>query len=291
MAATIEGYVQTKHGKVWYQSAGDGPALLLLHGGPGGDSQYLRPLMQLADDGFRVVRYDQLGSNKSDKPDDPSLWRVDRFVDEVETVRQTLGLGRMHLLGQSWGSFLALEYALHHADKLKSMVLYSGAASTRQCVDGMNSLRAQLPPDTIAVLDAYEATGETDHPEYLAAIQILYSRHLITLDPMPEDCALSMEAIAPPVYNTMWGPNEFTCTGNLLEWDRRDRLAEIDVRTLIVCGRHDEVIPECSETMHSGIAGSELKIFEHSSHLAHFEEPDAFMATLRGFLAKAESNA
>jgi len=91
-----------------------------------------------------------------------------------------------------------------------------------------------------------------------------------------------------PVYTTMWGPNEFVCEGTLLTWDRTDRLGEIGVPTLIVCGRYDEVVPSCSETMHRGIPGSELVIFEESSHLAHFEEPDAFYPVLRGFLQRAE---
>src|SRR5436190_18748994 len=108
-----EGFVEVGGGRVWYESVGEGPTLLLLHGGPGSASDYLIPLMDLADDGYRVVRYDQLGSDKSDKPDDLSLWQVPRFVEEVEAVRQALGLGQVHLLGQSWGSFLALEYALH----------------------------------------------------------------------------------------------------------------------------------------------------------------------------------
>lgn len=292
MAATIErteGYVDVGPGNVWYESAGEGPAILLLHGGPGASSDYLVPLMDLATDGYRVVRYDQLGSRRSDKPEDVSNWEVPRFVEEVETVRQALGLGRMHLVGQSWGSFLGLEYALHHQEHLKSLTLYSGAASTAQCVAGMNALRAKLPPDVIAVLDRFESTGETAHPEYVEAIEILYRRHLCRIDPYPPHLQEAMDHMAAPVYNTMWGPNEFTCTGNLMSWERRDRLGEIDVPTLILCGRHDEVVPECSETMHAGIAGSELVIFEESSHSAHFEEPERFFSVLRDFLRRNET--
>lgn len=286
-----EGFVDVGPGQVWYESVGEGPAILLLHGGPGASSDYLVPLMKLAEDGYRVVRYDQLGSRRSDKPEDVSNWVVPRFVEEVETVRRELGLGKMRLIGQSWGSFLALEYALHYQQHLQSLVLYSGAASTAQCVAGMNTLRAQLPPESVAILDRYEATGETSNPEYLAAIEVLYRRHLCRVDPYPPYFQESMEHMALPVYNTMWGPNEFTCTGNLMEWERRDRLSEIRVPTWILCGRHDEVIPECSETMHAGIPGSELTIFEESSHSAHFEEPERFFAALRDFLNRAETKA
>jgi proline-specific peptidase len=285
----VEGYITVDHGRVWFESAGNGdqPALLLLHGGPGAPSDYLIPLMEpLAAEGFRVVRYDQLGSRRSDKPEDTSIWRVPRFVEEVETVRRALGLGRMHLLGQSWGSFLALEYALHYQDRLQSLVLYSGAASTAECVAGMHALRAQLPAETLATLSRYEALGDYEHPEYKAAVDILYKRHLCRLDPWPELLEESSAHMAKPVYETMWGPNEFRCTGNLMSWDRTSRLGEIRTPTLILCGRYDEVVPQCSETMHRGIPGSELVIFEESSHLAHFEEPERFFTVLCNFYTR-----
>lgn len=283
-----EGLIDVGAGSVWYAERGEGPSVLLLHGGPGASSDYLKPLMALADDGYRVVRYDQLGSRRSDKPDDRGLWVVPRFVEEVETVRRELSLGKMHLIGQSWGSFLALEYALCYPEHLASVVLYSGAASTAQCVDGMDSLRDQLPAETVSMMRAHEAAGTLDDPSYVEAIDLLYRRHLCRVDPYPSDLAESMQHMALPVYETMWGPNEFTCTGNLMSWDRRDRLHEINTPTLIVCGRYDEVIPSCSETMHAGIAGSNLVIFEESSHLCHFEEPDRFWATMRGFLTGVE---
>lgn len=284
-----EGYVDVGAGRVWYESMGKGPTLLMLHGGPGAPSDYLIPLMVLADEGYRVVRYDQLGSWRSDKPDDVSLWTFQRFVDEVETVRRALDLGRVHLLGQSWGAFLALEYALQHQDLLRSLVLYSGAASTSECVAGMDSLRRLLPAETQELLARYEAAGQTEDPEYLAAMDVLYKRHVCRLDPWPEVLTESLAHLGLPVYNTMWGPNEFTCTGNLREWDRTDRLGEIRVPTLVVCGRHDEVVPSCSQTMHRGIPGAELAIFEESSHLSHFEEPERFFAVLRDFLRRAET--
>jgi proline-specific peptidase len=292
MADRIEGYVDVGDGRVWYESAGEGPrTLLLLHGGPGAPSDYLVPLMVLAEDGYRVVRYDQLGSRRSDKPDDTSLWRVDRFVAEVEMVRRALGLGRMHLLGQSWGSFLALEYALHHQANLMSLTLASGAASTTECVAGMNAWREQLPEETKATLARYEATEDYQNPEYLAAIDVLLHRHLCRLEPWPEVLGECMANLALPVYRTMWGPNEFTCTGTLWEWDRTDRLGEIRVPTLITVGRYDEVSPSCAETMRRGIPGSQLALFEESSHSSHLEEPELYLRVLRAFLARAETPA
>ncbi|HET9659653.1 MAG TPA: proline iminopeptidase-family hydrolase [Thermomicrobiales bacterium] len=284
LARATEGFIETPEGKVWYQTVGEGEPLLLLHGGPGATSTYLEALMALADDGFQVVRYDQLGSGKSEQPDDTSLWTVDHFVNEVDVVRAALGFEQMHLLGQSWGSFLALEYALRYPRHVQTMTLYSGAASTEQCFEGMNSLRFQLPPDVVDTMARYEAAEDFENPEYLAAVQILLDRHLCRVQPWPDELTRSMENMGAAVYNTMWGPNEFTLTGNLATWDRRDRLDEIDIPTLIVCGRYDEVIPACSETMHAGIKGSRLYVFENSSHLCHMEEPGLFFPLFTGFL-------
>jgi proline iminopeptidase len=240
--------------------------------------------MALATAGFQVVRYDQLGSGKSDQPDDPSLWTVDHFVREVDVVRQALGFETMHLLGQSWGSFLALEYALRSPQHVRTVTLYSGAASTMQCFEGMQTLRNQLPTETVALLARYEAAEDYENPDYLAAIQILLDRHLCRLQPWPDELAHSTQNMGKQVYNTMWGPNEFTLTGTLASWDRRDRLSEVDIPTLIVCGRFDEVIPECSETMHAGIRNSRLEIFENSSPLCHLEEPERFFPLITSFL-------
>src|SRR5204863_5341269 len=115
--------------------------------------------------------------------------------------------------------------------------------------------------------------------------------HLCRLGPWPEVLTQALHHMGLPVYTTMWGPNEFTCTGNLMGWDRTDRLGEIRVPTLITCGRYDEVVPACSETMQRGIPGAELVIFEESSHLAHFEEPERYFAVLRDFLRRAETQA
>lgn len=283
-----EGYIAAPGGRVWFESRGSGPlTLLLLHGGPGGNAEDLRPLMELAAPDYRVVRYDQLGSWRSDQPDDASLWQVPRFVAEVEAVRQTLGLGQMHLLGQSWGSVLALEYALHHQAHLRSLTLASGAASIAECVAGMNGWRTQLPPETQETLTRHEATREYEHPDYLAAVDELYRRHLCRVWPYPEALTAAMQHMAMPVYGTMWGPNEFTCTGTLLSWDRTDRLGEIRVPTLITVGEFDEVHPSCSETMHRGIANSQLVIFPGGGHTIHVERPEEYWSVVRQFLREA----
>jgi proline iminopeptidase len=292
VAVTIErqqGYVDVGDGRVWYESAGEGRrTLLLLHGGPGGNCEDLEPFMDLAELGFRVVRYDQLGSWRSDKPDDVSLWCAPRFVAEVERVRQALDLGRMHLLGQSWGAFLAIDYALQHGKNLRSLVLASGAASTRECVAGMNRWKAEMPSPFREALARHEENGAYDHPEYKTALAALYRRNFCRVKPWPEPLLRASQHMAMPVYTTMWGPNEFTCTGNLLDWDRTDRLGEIAAPTLITSGEFDEVHPSCGETLHRGIPDSELVIFADCAHHAELEDPERYRAVLLAFLDRVD---
>ncbi len=290
MMSRHEGYIDVGDGRVWYESAGSSDrTLLLLHGGPGGNSEDLEPFLKLAAHGFRVVRYDQLGSWRSDLPDDLSLWNVPRFAAEVETVRQSLNLGRTHLLGQSWGAFLAIEYALHHGQHLRSLTLASGAASTRECVAGMNAWRRELPAETQETLVRYEATQEYGHPDYVAAMDMLYRRNFCRVWPWPEALQRAMQHMSSPVYTSMWGPNEFTCTGSLLEWNRTDRLGEIAVPTLITVGEFDEVHPSCARTLQKGIRDSELEVFADGGHAVHLEQHERYREILLSFLDRVDA--
>ncbi len=284
-----EGFVEVDGYQVWYRRAGEGGVpLLILHGGPGAGHDYLDPLGALAED-RKVVFYDQLGCGRSDQPDDTSLWRIERFVAEVDAVRDALGLERVHLLGQSWGGWLAIEYMLSSPRGVVGLVLASTSASIPQFVAEAERLKAALPPEAYETMLRYEASGEFHHPEYEAAVMEFYRRHLCRLDPFPEPLLRSMNNLeGNPVYETMNGPNEFFVIGNLKDWDRTDRLGEIDAPTLITVGRHDEITPACAETIHRGIPGSELRVFEQSAHVAHLEETEAYLRTVADFLTRAE---
>ena len=171
---SIDGY------NVLAYSFGAGPEVLFcMSGGPGAPCDYVRDShSHLADHGYRVVIHDQLGTGASDRPKDKSLWRVERFVAEVETVRQALGLGRVHLLGQSWGGMLALEYALAHPEGVKTLISVNGLADTPLTLQHMERLRAALGTDTVAMMARREAEGSTGHVEYQAAVTLLERRHL-----------------------------------------------------------------------------------------------------------------
>ena len=265
-----EGTISAGGGRIWYRCVGrDGIPLLVLHGGPGAGHDYLEPLEELATE-RKVVFYDQLGCGRSDRPDDRSLWRMEYFVAEVGRVRDALGLNTIHLFGQSWGGWLAIEYMLSNPSGVVSLVLASTSASIPQFVAEAARLKAALPPDVYHALQQHEAAGDLDHPEYQAAVREFYARHICRLDPWPECLLRTVRNLdGNPVYETMNGPNEFTVVGNLKDWDRVDRLGEIKVPTLISVGRYDEITPACAETLRRGIAQAELRLFPDSSHTAH----------------------
>jgi proline-specific peptidase len=293
-----EGTIDFRGYRVWYGIIGETeelpgrPPLLCLHGGPGACHDYLEPLAAMAKGGRRVIFYDQLGCGNSDQPDNPSLWTVPLFIEEVGVVRRALGLDRLHLLGQSWGGMLAMEYALTQPVGLASLTIASSPASMVQWVAEANRLRRSLPADVQATLLRHEAAGTTDSSEYQSAMMVFYRRHVIRLDPMPEPIARTFAKLErnPQVYRTMNGPSEFHVVGNLKDWDIVARLSEIGTPTLVTSGRHDEATALIAETVHRGIRGSEWVVFEDSSHMAHAEEPDRYRNVLDEFLCRHDPN-
>ncbi len=286
-----EGHISVPGGEVWYKIVGSGSAipLLTLHGGPGAGHDYLEPLEALAAD-RPVVFFDQLGCGKSDKPDDASLWRIERFVEEVAAVREALDLERVHLFGQSWGGWLAIEYMMSEPAGIGSLILASTSASVPQFAEETARLKSTLPKAVLETLNRYEATGDYDNPEYEEAMMAFYTQFVCRLDPWPDPLERSLNNLMTNAgaYEAIQGPNEFTITGNLKDWDRTDRLGEINVRTLITCGRYDELGPACAATLDSGISNSEVHIFEQSAHVAHLEETESYLQVMRDFLNRVE---
>jgi proline-specific peptidase len=220
------------------------------------------------------------------------MWTVDLFVEELGVVRQALGLAHTHILGQSWGGMLAMQYALTQPQGVASLVIANSPASMAQWVSEANRLRADLPPEVQQTLLQHEAAGTTDHPAYLAAMQVFYDRHVCRVVPAPEYVARSFAQIErnPEVYHTMNGPSEFHCIGKIKDWDIVDRLGEIDIPALVISGRYDEATPLIAETVHNGIRGSEWVLFEESSHMPHVEETERYMQVVEGFLDRIEAS-
>ena len=289
-----EGYIPVDGFRVWYRIVGGGTEhekvpLLTLHGGPGIPHDYITDMAALASENRRVIFYDQLGCGRSDQPNNPAMWTIERSVAEIDTVRRALGLDKIHLWGQSFGGLFSLEYALSQPPGLVSLILASSTSSIPLWVAEANRLREALPPEVQATLLRHEQAGTLDDPAYMQATQVFYDRHVIRLKPIPPHVQRAMEQ-AGQVYLTMNGPTEFHVIGTIKDWDRTNRLSEIRVPTLITSGRYDESTPLLNETLHKGIAGSQWVIFEHSSHMAHVEERDLYLATVKAFIEGVEAN-
>ncbi len=285
------------HGyRTWYRIVGDKEdkeklPLLCLHGGPGMSHDYLEPLEAIAETGRRVIFYDQLGCGNSDHPHNPALWKIELFVEEVGAIRKSLGLEDIHLLGQSWGGFLAQEYMLTKPSGVKSLILADTAASTQRWIDEANLLRAKLPEALQQTLKKHEEAGTTSDPAYVSATEVYYHRHLCRLNPWPDCLNRTLENMGqdPEVYNTMWGPSEFHCTGRLQNWNIEDQLRKIHIPTLILSGEYDESTPAINEVLQRGIQNSEWVLFEESSHTPHLEVTEKYLQVLTNFLTRREA--
>ena len=280
---TVDGY------KIVTYSYGKGNnILLLLNGGPGLPCDYLRdPHIFLADEGYRVVAFDQLGCGNSDRPDDPSLWTIERYVEEVETVRRALGLEQFHLLGQSWGGWLSIEYALTYPDAIRSLILANTCGDLPHLTTELNRMRNALGSETVAMMLHHESLEQFEHPEYLAAITILNYRHVCRLkSEWPDSLMASLNDWNMGPYGTMQGPNEFLYIGNLKDWNRIPYMHRLKMPTLIITGTHDEIGPACALRMHNVLPDSEVVVCPNSSHVPFYEEPKEYFSALQNFLER-----
>lgn len=275
---------------VWTKKVGHGPiTLLLLHGGPGCTHEYFECFEQwLSPDEYTFYYYDQLGSFYSDQPEDPSLWTVERFREEVEQVRQALGLKQFYLFGNSWGGMLAIEYALKYQRHLKGMIISNMTASIASYVAYVNELRERLPDQDVARMKQHEISGELDHPEYQELLMTLYNRHICRVVPWPEPVQRMFTHLATPVYNTMQGPNEFVVTGNFKDWNRWEDLHRITAPTLLSVGRHDSMNPTDIQEMGRRLPNASVTICENGSHLSMWDDAETYFDALKTFLHTQE---
>ncbi|MEO7134067.1 MAG: proline iminopeptidase-family hydrolase [Vicinamibacterales bacterium] len=281
-----EGFVHVPGGRVFYTTMGSGDRtpLLLLHGGPGGRSCGFSVLRELAAD-RRVIRYDQLGSGQSDRPTDLNLWTTARFVDELDALRNALGLREVHILGHSWGSTLATEYLLTKGQRgVKSVILSSPLISTPRWLADARRLRSTLPEPVQSALSKCEAVETADDPSCQAANDV-FEEHFVrgakALPAVPE-----CEGITggDQVYRHMWGAAEFTATGVLRDYDRTDRLAELKVPVLFLAGRHDEAAPETVADFQRRVPGAKMTVLENSAHSTYRTETAEYIKIVRQFL-------
>jgi proline iminopeptidase len=281
--------VKLKDGhKVAAYSYGSGDEVVfLLNGGPGLPCNYLRdPHVPLVEHGYRVVTHDQLGTGASDHPEDPSLWTLERYVEEVETVLAALDLKKVHFLGHSWGGWCGIEWALTHPERVKSMIWANTCADIPHLMQEIDGLRDALGSETVAMMQRYEALGRYEHPAYAAAVTMLDYRHIRRLPYRPKPAAESKMGFNAPIYMQIQGPNEYHYIGSICSWNRIADLHRLTQPCLIINGQHDVLTPACGRRMKDAMKQAEIRIFANSSHSPFFEEPEAYRTTLLDFLGR-----
>ena len=279
--------------RVWTRRFGNNPdlRLLLLHGGPGSTHEYLESFdSYLPAAGIEYYFYDQLGSFYSDQPDEPTLWEIDRFVDEVEQVRDALGLGPddFVLYGQSWGGLLATEYALAHQEQLKGLVISNMMAS----IPAYNRYAEEvimpgLDQEALAEIKRLEAAGETDDPSYEALLmEHHYVKHVCRMpsDEWPDPVVRGFEHINPAIYVPLQGPSELGASGKLEHWDRTADLHRIGVPTLVMGAEHDTMDPAHLRWMAEQMPEGSYHHSPDGSHLALVDDADVYFTGLVEFL-------
>lgn len=285
-----EGFLKFHGHKTYYVVYGDlnddVTPLIGLHGGPGYPHYHIEPLKALAESGWPVVLYDQLGCGKSDRPDDPSLWTIELFIQELNALRQHLSITNHHVLGHSWGGSLAAEYALTQPTGLEKLILSSPLLDSKLWVREANRLIDELPHWAANHMKKHEAAGTTDSYEYSQAYAEFTRRYVCRVRPYPPEMVKCDQSMGAQVYNTMWGPSETHATGTLKNWTVLDRLSDMAVPTLFISGKYDEATPLQIEKAHKLLPGSEWVLLEESSHSGLFEQPDEYLAAVRAFLDK-----
>ena len=258
--------------------------LLMLSGGPGCPCNFLRDThLEYAKKDFRVVTWDPLGCGESDHVDDDSLWEIERFVEEVEFVRDKLNLGKIHLLGTSWGGLLGLEYLFRYQNNVKDFIIISSTFNVPLVQRGFERYKLALGHETMKMMALREADGTTDHPEYQGAFNILAYRHICRLDEWPECLNKSLE-ISKPMLHKVFGKYLFNCTGIVRNYDRTNDLHKIKIPCLIIHGEHDYIITECATSMRDYLPNAELNILKNCSHTPFLEDPIKYHNILLKFL-------
>jgi proline iminopeptidase len=283
--------------RVWTKRTGNSPRikLLLLHGGPGATHEYFEACDgYLPAAGVEYYYYDQLGSAYSDQPDEPDLWEIPRFVDEVEQVRQALGLdgSNFYLLGHSWGGILAIEYALKHQQHLRGLVISNMMSSVAAYnAYAENVLMPSMDQAALAEIKSLEIAKDFENPRYMELlIPHHYVHHFLRMPPeeWPDPVNRAFAHINQSIYIPMQGPSELGASGKLAGWDRSQDLANIHVPTLTIGAGHDTMDPSHMETMAGALKDGRYLLCPNGSHMAMYDDQAVYFAGLIDFLSDVD---
>jgi pimeloyl-ACP methyl ester carboxylesterase len=251
--------------QIAYRRAGEGPALLLLHGGPTHSGEFRQQLEQLSDQ-FTVIACDMPGCGQSSDP--PQDFRIRDYVACLAGLMAALGLEQTHVLGLSFGTGLALELYRAHPELVRSLILVSAYAGWV----------GSLPPEVAAqrkqrMLQMIELAPDAWAREWLPT--------LLT-DSAPPEVLEELKAILMDFHPA--GQRTLLESG-FAEHDLRDLLPRIQVPTLLLYGEKDVRSPlNVAEQMHASVRGSQLVIIPGVAHMVDMEAPDGMNAEVRRFL-------
>lgn len=292
--------IETPQGtfKVWTKRIGNNPKMkvLILHGGPGMTHEYLEAFdSYMPPAGIEYYYYDQLGSYYSDQPQDTSLWHTERFVEEVEQVRQALGLNKdnFYLYGQSWGGILAMEYALKYQDHLKGLIISNMMASIpayNQYADSV--LAKQMDPEVLAEIQQLEANNQYDNPRYMELLtKYFYTKHVLRMPPAqwPDPVNRAFKHANNQIYVLMQGPSEFGASGRLEKWDRTADLKNLKVPTLVIGAQYDTMDPKHMEWMSNEVQNGRYLYCPRGSHLAMYDDQKTYFDGLVKFIRDVDA--
>lgn len=292
-----EGYVDAHGVLIYYQVIGHGAPLMIVHGGPGVSHDYLMPYLLPLARGNQLIFIDERGSGRSEKLEDTAQYTVENMVEDIEGVRQALHLGKISLMGHSFGGVLAQAYAFKYQQNLTHLVLGGTFYSSSEMNKVLAEEKRSMPPEALAKLEALEKAGlfgkgkdweKGRYPDDYARLAwgdgyfpYLYQRRPDgNYDPASGNTSTSWD-----LYREMWGSDgEFVIDGNLKSVEYLDKLSSIHVPTLMICGDHDESNPRLSRTMHEKIAGSKLVILPQSGHMAFVDQPNMYIKAVMEFL-------
>jgi proline iminopeptidase len=277
--------------KVWTKRIGNNPRIkvLLLHGGPAASAEYMECFESFFPvEGIEFYEYDQLGSYRSDKPTDTSLWQLDRFIEEVEQVRQAIGADstNFYILGNSWGGILGMSYTLKYQANMKALIVANMMASCPEYGKYAEEVLAkQMDPKVLAEVRSIEAKGDFSNPRYMELLgPNFYNEHICRLKEWPEPVNRSFGHLNNSIYVQMQGPSEFGIAGNLANWDIKARLKEIRIPTLMIGAKHDTMDPQAMEEQSKLVQKGRYLYCPNGSHLAMWDDQKVFMEGVIKFI-------
>ena len=276
-------------GRIWYKVSGSGTATpaILLHGGPGFASFYMKSLETLSAD-RPVVRYDQLGAGHSDTMKDTAMMNIAHFVRELDSLRAKLGYDKFHVIGHSWGTILGLEYYRAHPDHVASLTLMSAALDIPAWEKNAKALVKTLPDSLQKTIAKSEAAGEFKNPAYEAALMEFYGKY-VWRTPVQVDLDSTFAGVNETLYNYMQGPSEFTITGTLKKYDATPYLKDVKVPVLFTVGEFDEAHPPTIKK-HAGLTpGAKYAVIPKAAHIVQWDNPEETNRVVRSFLQSVDS--